>query len=61
MTDPLKATKYPAKYWNAFYKSNTTNAYKDRHWIVNEFPELLSCNETNRKVLLEVGCGVVFF
>ena len=42
-----------SRMWNDFYKSNSTNFYKDRHYIVKEFQELHSCS-----LLLEVGCGV---
>ncbi|KAK9863184.1 hypothetical protein WJX84_008952 [Apatococcus fuscideae] len=40
-------------FWNRFYQDNQRSFYKDRHYLGNEFPELLhgSCN------LLEVGCG----
>ena len=27
--------------WDLFYKRNTTNFYKNRHWLVREFPELV--------------------
>ena len=43
--------------WNKFYKHNTTNFFKDRHYILQEFPEL---KEDNRSpiVFLDIGCGV---
>jgi methyltransferase-like protein 6 len=44
------------KNWNLFYKRNETRFFRDRHWIPQEFPELL---DTTRKIrLFEVGCGV---
>ncbi|PRP81952.1 abhydrolase domain containing 4 [Planoprotostelium fungivorum] len=35
-----KYEKEASKYWDKFYKSNTTNFFKDRHWIFRQFPEL---------------------
>lgn len=29
-----------AKHWNAFYKQNQTNFFKDRHYLTREFPGL---------------------
>ncbi|OMJ74739.1 hypothetical protein SteCoe_26285 [Stentor coeruleus] len=48
-----KFEKQASKMWNDFYKHNSTNFYKDRHYLIKEFSEMLSMN-----VLLEVGCGV---
>jgi hypothetical protein len=31
--------------WDIFYKNNKTNFYKDRHYIKNEFVELVSAIE----------------
>ena len=42
------------KYWDQFYKRNTNNFFKDRHWTLREFD--INPNETTK--LLEVGCGV---
>lgn len=49
-----KYRKTSAKSWNDFYKRNTTNFFKDRHWLNIEFPSLLSGHVTG----LEIGCGV---
>ena len=49
------------KNWDLFYKRNSTNFFKDRHWITREFPELLqsTCDPPAQKcVVLETGCGV---
>jgi len=55
-----------AQHWHAFYKRNTDNFYKDRHYLHVEFPELLQYSDSDsvaedgarRLQLLEVGCGV---
>nr|XP_054767439.1 tRNA N(3)-methylcytidine methyltransferase METTL6-like [Lytechinus pictus] len=47
------------KNWDLFYKRNSTNFFKDRHWTTREFEELMSEGEEGKqKSLLEVGCGV---
>lgn len=38
------------KNWDLFYKRNTTNFFKDRHWTTREFDELRNSREV--KVLL---------
>jgi len=49
-------------YWHAFYKRNTDNFYKDRHYIHVVFPELDPSNRVSAPDspvhLLEVGSGV---
>ncbi|KAI9595972.1 methyltransferase-like protein 6-like protein [Syncephalis fuscata] len=52
-----------ARNWDLFYKRNTTNFFKDRHWIDREFYELSTPSiddqgHPRRKLVLEVGCGV---
>ncbi|KAJ3033993.1 Methyltransferase-like protein 6, partial [Rhizoclosmatium hyalinum] len=47
------------KHWDLFYKRNTTNFFKDRHWTWREFPELVESEKWEQGArLLEVGCGV---
>ncbi|KAF6734070.1 Methyltransferase-like protein 6 [Oryzias melastigma] len=56
----LKLEKEAQKNWDLFYKRNTTNFFKDRHWTTREFEELKACREfeSQKLVLLEAGCGV---
>ncbi|OQR97061.1 methyltransferase domain-containing protein [Achlya hypogyna] len=56
-----KYEREAAKSWDLFYKRNTTNFYKDRHYLHLVFPGLAPKeNETSTEPewLLEVGCGV---
>ncbi|CAN8072831.1 unnamed protein product [Agarophyton chilense] len=50
-----------SKNWEKFYKRNSTNFFKDRHWTATEstdgFPCLAMPSETVR-IVLEAGCGV---
>lgn len=40
-----KLEKDAQKNWDLFYKRNTTNFFKDRHWTTREFEELKACRE----------------
>lgn len=35
------------KNWDLFYKRNSTNFFKNRHWTTREFEELKSCREVS--------------
>lgn len=41
----LKLEKEAQKNWDLFYKRNSTNFFKDRHWTTREFQELTACRE----------------
>ncbi|GAP89171.1 putative actin binding protein [Rosellinia necatrix] len=49
----------PAKFWNLFYKNNTTNFFKNRKWLRQEFPVLhtVTAEDAGPKIVLEVGAG----
>jgi tRNAThr (cytosine32-N3)-methyltransferase len=49
----------PAKWWNRFYKNNTSNFFKDRKWLQQEFPILSKVTQPDAGsiTLLEVGAG----
>ncbi|XP_008322015.1 tRNA N(3)-cytidine methyltransferase METTL6 [Cynoglossus semilaevis] len=55
----MKLEQEAQKNWDLFYKRNTTNFFKDRHWTTREFEELKACREfeSQKLVLLEAGCG----
>lgn len=54
-----KLEKEAAKHWNVFYKRNQQNFFKDRHYLLKEFPELEEFSKSNEEViLLDCGCGV---
>ncbi|KAK2962259.1 putative O-methyltransferase 3 [Blattamonas nauphoetae] len=48
---------YAQQNWDKFYNINKSNFFKDRHWLTREFPQLLSGSESERKCLMEIGCG----
>jgi tRNAThr (cytosine32-N3)-methyltransferase len=60
-TDKLKDrfNSDPAKWWNQFYKNNTSNFFKDRKWLQQEFPILAEVTKPDYGpiTLLEVGAG----
>ena len=43
----MKLEKEAQKNWDLFYKRNTTNFFKDRHWTTREFEELKACREVS--------------
>ncbi|CAM1508491.1 Fc.00g053390.m01.CDS01 [Cosmosporella sp. VM-42] len=49
----------PAKWWNLFYKNNTSNFFKNRKWLQQEFPilEEVTKEDAGPKVILEIGAG----
>mmetsp|Transcript_22786 Transcript_22786/g.40276 ORF Transcript_22786/g.40276 Transcript_22786/m.40276 type:complete len:332 (+) Transcript_22786:294-1289(+) len=48
-----------AKNWDIFYKRNTTNFFKNRHYLTKAFPILGEMLQSGKPCkMLEVGCGV---
>ncbi|KAF6827423.1 actin-binding protein [Colletotrichum plurivorum] len=49
----------PAKMWDAFYKNNTANFFKNRKWLQQEFPILteVTREDAGKTVILEIGAG----
>ncbi|KAE9366201.1 actin binding protein-like protein [Stipitochalara longipes BDJ] len=57
--DKSRFNSDPAKWWNNFYKNNTSNFFKDRKWLQQEFPILseITKPEAGPVTILEVGAG----
>ncbi|XP_019364372.1 PREDICTED: methyltransferase-like protein 6 isoform X2 [Gavialis gangeticus] len=48
-----KLEKEAQKNWDLFYKRNSANFFKDRHWTTREFEELKACCEKNPSYNIE--------
>lgn len=59
LTHSERFNSEPAKWWNQFYKNNTSNFFKDRKWLQQEFPVLSEVTHagSGSVTLLEVGAG----
>ncbi|MCJ1399662.1 hypothetical protein MMC11_002864 [Xylographa trunciseda] len=66
--DARRFAAHPDKWWDKFYTNNTTNFFKDRKWLRQEFPILSECTRprtaaetadpsVGKSVILEVGAG----
>ncbi|KAJ7580195.1 S-adenosyl-L-methionine-dependent methyltransferase [Mycena floridula] len=57
--DKVKYNEKPAKHWDNFYKANANNFFRDRKWLHNEFPELVSAAQPGAgpQTIAEIGCG----
>lgn len=51
----MKLEKEAQKNWDLFYKRNTTNFFKDRHWTTREFEELKECREVKDTLFLIIN------
>jgi tRNAThr (cytosine32-N3)-methyltransferase len=57
--DKHRFNSQPEKWWDKFYSNNATNFFKDRKWLVQEFPILgeVTRAEYGPVTVLEVGAG----
>ena len=57
--DKKRFNDQPQKWWNKFYSNNTTNFFKDRKWLHQEFPILSQLTKADAPptVVMEVGAG----
>lgn len=57
--DKKRFNDKPEKWWDKFYSNNQANFFKDRKWLVQEFPVLGKVTQENYGpvTVLEVGAG----
>ncbi|EXJ59341.1 uncharacterized protein A1O5_12222 [Cladophialophora psammophila CBS 110553] len=57
--DRARFNEHPEKWWDLFYKQKSSTFFKDRKWLVQEFPVLneVTRQGAGRKVILEIGAG----
>ncbi|KAF2480550.1 S-adenosyl-L-methionine-dependent methyltransferase [Neohortaea acidophila] len=57
--DKRRFNEAPEKWWDKFYGNNATNFFKDRKWLVQEFPVLREVTRDGYGdvTVLEVGAG----
>lgn len=57
--DKKRFNDHPEKWWDKFYSNNRANFFKDRKWLVQEFPILgeVTKAEYGPATLLEIGAG----
>ncbi|KAK5943099.1 hypothetical protein PMZ80_004104 [Knufia obscura] len=57
--DYKRFNENPEKWWDLFYKQKSATFFKDRKWLVQEFPVLaeVTREDAGEKVVLEVGAG----
>ncbi|XAR67598.1 tRNA(Thr) (cytosine(32)-N(3))-methyltransferase [Bertholletia excelsa] len=57
---PLGFEDGTSRCWDKFYKRHSNNFFKDRHYLTKDWGQYFrddGTESTNRKVVLEVGCG----
>ncbi|KAF2435177.1 methyltransferase [Tothia fuscella] len=57
--DKKRFNEAPEKWWNKFYANNTSNFFKNRKWLHQEFPILTALTQTDSPptLILETGAG----
>lgn len=57
--DKRRFNSEPAKWWDKFYSNNTSNFFRNRKWLRQEFPILSKLTEKDAgpATILEVGAG----
>lgn len=58
-TEKQKYNDKPSRHWDSFYKANSSNFFRNRKWLHNEFSELVAATrpQAGPKSITEIGCG----
>nr|XP_058909533.1 tRNA N(3)-methylcytidine methyltransferase METTL8, mitochondrial isoform X4 [Kogia breviceps] len=54
LEEQVKYESEASKYWDTFYKIHKNKFFKDRNWLLREFPEILPFGQETEE---KVGCG----
>ncbi|KAJ8788535.1 hypothetical protein J1605_005266 [Eschrichtius robustus] len=54
LEEQVKYESEASKYWDTFYKIHKNKFFKDRNWLLREFPEILPVGQKTEE---KVGCG----
>lgn len=57
--DGSRINSTPEKWWDTFYRHKSSTFFKDRKWLVQEFPVLreMTRKDAGKKRILEIGAG----
>ncbi|XP_049629428.1 tRNA N(3)-methylcytidine methyltransferase METTL8, mitochondrial [Suncus etruscus] len=60
LEEQVKYEREASKYWDTFYKIHKDKFFKDRNWLLREFPEILPVEQnTEEKKTRELRCDCV--
>nr|KAF6496404.1 methyltransferase like 8 [Rousettus aegyptiacus] len=55
LEEQVKYESEASKYWDAFYKIHKNKFFKDRNWLLREFPEILPVDQKNEEKATELS------
>ncbi|XP_045874852.1 mRNA N(3)-methylcytidine methyltransferase METTL8 isoform X1 [Meles meles] len=55
LEEQVKYENEASKYWNTFYKIHKNKFFKDRNWLLREFPEIIPVDQKTEQKLQELS------